>query len=61
MTLMFGDLAGDFVLFSNALLRAEGGDQAALDGVSDAAAKFRSGSVASALHLSIIGSPFCPW
>jgi len=56
MTLMFGELAGDFVVFSNILCQVQAGVPGAQERVPAAAADFRKSSASSALRLAVIGA-----
>lgn len=55
MSLMFGDLANDFVNFTTILMRVDGGDVGAADLIPAAAASFRHNASKSALWITIIG------
>lgn len=55
MTLMFGELSGDFVVFSNVLNQVQSGVPGAQERVPAAAAEFRKSAANSALWLAVIG------
>jgi len=56
MSLVFGDLANDFVIFTGLLNKADNGDIAAEDLIPAAAASFRHSASKSALWLALVGA-----
>ena len=55
MTIMFGDLSNDFVVFANILLQSKDGVAGADELLPAAAASFKKNAARSSLWLALIG------